>query len=259
MVKVYLDPGHGGSDPGAVGNGLLEKNLTLDIAKRVHDGLLNRYENVSVKMSRTTDKAVSLGARADDANRWGADLFISIHINSGGGTGFEDYIHPNASKKTVSYRDAFHKEFIKHVSLRNRGRKTANFQVLRDTQMPAILTENGFIDRVNDANKLKKSSFLDDLALGHIEGIAKSLNLRPKENQNNDEEGNEKDDSTFLIRVITPDLYYYNKPDWDAKVGKVQKGEVFTVVDTLTVNGSKMYKLKSGNYITAYSGYVEII
>jgi len=125
--------------------------------------------------------------------------------------------------------------------------------------MPAILTENGFIDRTNDANKLKKSSFLDDLALGHIEGIAKSLNLKPKSNKNSDEKENEKDNSTFLIRVITPDLYYYNKPDWNAKVGKVQKGEVFTVVDILTVNGSKMYKLKSGNYITAYPGYVEII
>ncbi|MGC4378237.1 N-acetylmuramoyl-L-alanine amidase [Fictibacillus sp. Mic-4] len=64
---------------------------------------------------------------------------------------------------------------------------------------------------------------------------------------------------TFRIRVKASTLWYYNKPNWDAKKDTVKKGDVYTVVDTLTVAGSKMYKLKSGNYITANSKYVEVL
>lgn len=63
---------------------------------------------------------------------------------------------------------------------------------------------------------------------------------------------------TFLIRVKASELWYYDKPDWNAKKDTVKRGDVFTVVDTLHVNGSKMYKLKSGTYITANTKYVEI-
>ncbi|MFS0783539.1 N-acetylmuramoyl-L-alanine amidase family protein, partial [Bacillus sp. 1P06AnD] len=63
MVKIFIDPGHGGSDPGAVGNGIQEKNITLAIALRVRDLLLNGYSNVEVKMSRTGDTFPSLSDR----------------------------------------------------------------------------------------------------------------------------------------------------------------------------------------------------
>jgi len=89
LFKLFLDPGHGGKDPGAEGNGLEEKDITLEIAKQIQDILTNHYQNVSVKMSRTTDKFVSLEERTDAANSWGATFFLSIHINSGNGTGFE--------------------------------------------------------------------------------------------------------------------------------------------------------------------------
>ncbi|MCJ8008886.1 GH25 family lysozyme [Lederbergia wuyishanensis] len=64
---------------------------------------------------------------------------------------------------------------------------------------------------------------------------------------------------TFRIRVKAAELWYYNHPDWNAKKATVKKGEVLTVVDTLSVNRSKMYKLISGNYITANTQYVEIV
>jgi N-acetylmuramoyl-L-alanine amidase CwlA len=63
----------------------------------------------------------------------------------------------------------------------------------------------------------------------------------------------------FLVKVLAGSLYYYNKADWNAKAGMVTKGQVFTVVQTLWVNGSKMYKLKSGNYLTANPSYVQVI
>src|SRR5699024_1909864 len=70
-TKILIDPGHGGNDPGASANGLKEKDLTLDISKRVNDNLLSNYE-VKTKMTRTSDKTVSLNNRTSSANAWGA-------------------------------------------------------------------------------------------------------------------------------------------------------------------------------------------
>lgn len=85
MVKIFIDPGHGGSDSGASGNGLQEKHVTLQIALALRTILLDEYQNVSVQLSRTSDQTVSLTQRTNAANSWGADFFLSIHINAYGG------------------------------------------------------------------------------------------------------------------------------------------------------------------------------
>jgi len=179
--KVFLDPGHGGSDPGAVANGLKEKDLTLKIAKAAEKYLKEKYEGITVKMSRTGDSNPSLSARAKAANDWGADYFVSIHINSGGGTGFESYIfNGTVSSKTKEYQKKVHQVIAAGDGWADRGMKRANFAVLRETRMSAILTENGFIDRAEDAKKLKDSKFIDLLGELHADGIAKALGLKKK-------------------------------------------------------------------------------
>src|SRR5690625_4425304 len=176
MTKIFLDPAHGGNDSGAVANGLREKDLTLDIAKRIRKYLNDNYTGHSIKMSRTGDMYPSLTKRANDANNWGADVFVSIHINAGGGTGFESYIYNgNVSSKTKSVQNTVHAEIMKEIGGTDRGKKRANFHVLRETNMPAILTEVLFIDTKSDADKLKSSAFLDKVAKGHAEGIAKAF------------------------------------------------------------------------------------
>jgi len=182
MVKIFIDPGHGGSDPGAVGNGLFEKNVTLSIASRIQQILLNEYEGVSTRMSRTSDQSISLQARTDAANAWGADFFLSIHVNAGGGTGFESYVYPNVGTPTTTYQRHIHDAVMSQVDFYDRGKKQANFHVLRETRMPALLTENGFIDNANDASKLKSSSFLDRLARGHVLGLERAFCLERKRN-----------------------------------------------------------------------------
>ena len=179
--KVFLDPGHGGSDPGAVANGLKEKDLTLKIAKAAEKYLKEKYEGITVKMSRTGDSNPSLSARAKAANDWGADYFVSIHINSGGGTGFESYIfNGTVSSKTKEYQKKVHQVIAAGDGWADRGMKRANFHVLRETRMSALLTENGFIDRKEDAAKLKDPAFLKKLGRLHAEGIAKAFGLRKK-------------------------------------------------------------------------------
>lgn len=180
-VKIFIDAGHGGHDPGSVGNGLREKDITLSLAKLTHDILVSEYENVTVKLSREKDIFLDLAQRANLANQWGADYFVSIHVNAGGGTGFESFIHTSKSAGSVKAQNDVHDAIVNAIKpITDRGKKSANFAVLRQTKMPAILTEVLFIDRAEDAAKLKDSAFLRKVAEGHALGIAKAFNLRKK-------------------------------------------------------------------------------
>jgi N-acetylmuramoyl-L-alanine amidase len=126
-MKLYLDPGHGGSDPGAQGNGLKEKYIALDIALRIRTILINNYENVEVKMSRTSDISKGLSERTNEANFWKADYYLSIHCNAynGSAKGYEDFIHSSLSDSstTAKYRDILHVEIMKANQLNNRRKK----------------------------------------------------------------------------------------------------------------------------------------
>ncbi|SHF07025.1 N-acetylmuramoyl-L-alanine amidase family protein [Desulforamulus putei] len=178
---VVLDPGHGGRDPGAVGNGLLEKEITLMLARKVAKRL--GFYDVAVKLTRDDDTYLSLEARANFANNLGADYFLSIHVNAGGGTGFESFIYNGpVNASTSSYRSIIHKNivaFLKNYGVVDRGEKTANFVVLRETIMPAVLIENLFIDTAKDAALLKDDEFINGLCDGITRGIVNALKLSP--------------------------------------------------------------------------------
>ena len=180
MVKVFIDPGHGGNDPGATGHGLVEKNITLIIAQHLRDHLIKNYQDVSVRMSRNSDQTVSLAERTNNANQWGADLYLSIHVNAGGGHGFESFIYNGQFKnksRTEQIRTKIHDTIISNLDWRDRGKKQANFHVLRETRMTAVLTESGFIDHRDDANNLRNSDWLKTIARSHADGVAHALNL----------------------------------------------------------------------------------
>lgn len=226
MVKLYLDVGHGGSDPGAIGNGLKEKNLTLQIGKKIND-LLKDYEGITVKMSRSTDKTLSLKQRTDEANKWGADLLLSIHINAGGGTGFESFIYNGTVNNiTVKYRDVIHDEIMKVLKgVRDRGKKRANFHMLRESKMPAILTENMFIDTKKDADKLKEQSFINKIAQGHVNGIVKLFNLKKKKTDN--KTSNNKGETFY--RVVAGS--FKNRKNAEDQVKKLKKLGIDVFID----------------------------
>lgn len=184
MVKIYIDKGHGGSDPGAIANGLQEKDLTLAIGNKI-EALLSQFENVEVKSNRSGDVTQSLKFRTDDANAWNADLYLSIHINAGGGTGYEDYRHTSetANGRSGQIQSIIHgtiMDKLRVIGIADRGIKSANFHVLRETHMPAMLSENLFIDRAEDAALLKRDDILNDIALGHVDGVVKAFHLKRK-------------------------------------------------------------------------------
>lgn len=181
MVKLVLDPGHGGKDPGAVGNGLLEKDINVDLAKRVAAKLSTR--DLEVTLTRFADIDLELSERAGIANKLPADYFCSLHVNAGGGTGFESYIYTNAAGDTQNLRNIVHDklaDYYNNAGFPDRGKKSANFAVLRETDMPAVLLENLFIENSKDAAKLKEPTFLDGLAAAIAAGLSEALAIPEK-------------------------------------------------------------------------------
>ncbi len=183
MVKIAGDAGHGGSDPGACASGIKEKDVNLIILSRVLDTLQKNYLDVQVLKIRDGDKTMSLKQRTDKANAWGADFYISVHNNAGGGTGFESYRLPNAYTSTMKKQSIIHSEvmaYLKNFGVKDRGMKTANFHVLRETKMSAVLIECLFVDHPKDAALLKQTAVLHGIGDAIARGIAKAHGLKEK-------------------------------------------------------------------------------
>ena len=145
MKTVCLDPGHGGSDPGACGPTLRECDQTLDVCLRARE-ILSPYCNVI--MTRSDDEYVGLTARAEISNRADADAFISYHFNSAdsdSANGFEIFTTPaqnNSDKLAAKIWSAHRKQLPEQ---RDRGLKEANFTVIKKANCPAVLVEGEFI------------------------------------------------------------------------------------------------------------------
>lgn len=178
LKKIYIDAGHGGSDPGASGFGLNEKDVTLKISNYQKE--LFEKLGYTVRMCRTTDKTLSLAQRTSDANSWGADLYISNHCNASGAgaDGSETYYSVYGGDGKVYAQNVASK--LSQV-FRNRGAKTrANssggdyYHVIRETNMPSIIIEHGFIDNSSDNSKLKSDATLKRIAELDVQGITGS-------------------------------------------------------------------------------------
>ena len=188
---VFLDPGHGGYEPGAVAGGYREADLNLAVAKKVQSLLINR--GYTVYMSRNGDTSVGLLDRSKMANDLHADIFVSIHTNATGSTtttasGIESYFyesdpnHPSKINtgmatnpvriaKSMTLADLIHRKMIAFTSAANRGTDGADFSVVRESAMPATLLEIGFINNVSERQKLFTDSYQNLLAKGIADGI----------------------------------------------------------------------------------------
>lgn len=170
MIKVCIDPGHGGKDPGAVGNGLLEKDITLDIALRLKEKL----SEFNIVLTRSKDEYVPLSERAAIANEAKVALFISIHVNSAvniEANGFEVFHHPN-SINGDHLACLVHKTVLPASGLKDRGVKAnGGMYVLRATNAPSVLVELGFISNEEDALLLKDGTWRNKVVEAMASGI----------------------------------------------------------------------------------------
>ncbi len=176
--SVVLDPGHGGSDPGAVGlSGTHESDMVLDICLRAR-ALLSPY--VNVLLTRTTDYYISLTGRAAKSNSEQADVFCSVHLNAAGSespSGFEifTYYGTSSADRLAELIEKNHTGLFPNQ--KNRGLKEASFTVLRKTSAPAVLYEGCFLtNRVEEAMVMLEST-RQKMAQAISSGILEFLGL----------------------------------------------------------------------------------
>ena len=206
---IVIDPGHGGRDPGAVGFGLKEKDITLDIARRMK-GLLKNDPTYEIYLTRETDVFVPLDARTTYANQKEADLFVSVHVNSykrASKQGVETYylsaratdedaqalaaLENAMSRQPMSSLEPMLKRIARSTKIEeskslagvvqsklvgrtkapDRGVKRAPFVVLIGAKMPAVLAEIGFISNRSDAKLLGREDHRQRIAQGLAEAV----------------------------------------------------------------------------------------
>lgn len=174
-MKICIDPGHGGDQPGAAYGGRLEKDATLQIARKLARKL--KENGHEVIMTRDDDALVSLRKRCDISNDFGADAFISVHLNascSPEAHGAETWQWDN-SESTLALN--VQSELVASTGARDRGVKsTRSYYVLRHTHAVAIVVECGFISNDAERSELFEGAYQEKIASGIAKGILRACN-----------------------------------------------------------------------------------
>ncbi len=178
MAKVFLSAGHGGSDPGAVANGLQEKVINLNALLACKEEL--ERHGVTVVCSRVTDENDPVGQETNEVNASGADIAVSFHANAGGGDGFEAFYYSSsfAGKRLATLCE----EQVKLLGQNSRGLKSGNhLYFIRNTVMTAVLLESFFVDNAKD--KLIGDTVSEQCAFGvaYAKAILEYLGIEYKE------------------------------------------------------------------------------
>lgn len=270
--KVVLDAGHGYNTAGKRSPDGEREWTFNDKVLRACMAVLKQYKEIEVlRVDDSTGKTdVPLATRTNKANNWKADIYVSIHHNAntskwGTWTGVETYTYLGSQPKSEKLANAVHPKVVEAYGLKNRGLKKANLHVVRETNMPAILVEGGFMDSTIDIKKLRDDKVLTKAGQGIADGILSYFNIKrintitspvkSPQKENTGSSGASKGQVKVVV-VNVPNLYTYNSPDWNDKGVIVKKGSAYTIAGEVTVAGAKMYKLKSGKYITASEKYV---
>jgi len=166
---VIIDPGHGGHDKGGQWGRVYEKHLALDTSIRLESHLKKMGYNTV--LTRRSDYFVSLPGRMTAANKYKNAIFISIHYNytwKQQVSGIETFYH---SKQSHKLAQDVHRGVMSRVKVVDRGVKYARYYVIRNTNLPSILFEGGFVSNSNERNRMKTAWFRDAIARGIADGV----------------------------------------------------------------------------------------
>ena len=184
MAKVFLGVGHGGKDPGAVGNGLHEADLNLAIALACRDEL--ERHGVTVGMSRVTDENDPVGDEAKECNAFAPDLGLDIHCNAGGGDGAEVFYHYNGGTGKTLAENILAE--IVAIGQNSRGAKTRRrsdgkdyYYFVRETACPSVVVECAFIDNAKDIQIIDTPGEQKAMGVAIAKGVLATLGIQYKE------------------------------------------------------------------------------
>ena len=182
--KVFIGVGHGGKDPGAVANGLKEKELNLAISQAVKNEL--ERHGISVGISRTKDENDQLSEKIKECNKFNPDFAVESHNNAGGGDGAEVYYYSGGGTSKTLAQNILN-EIIK-IGQNSRGIKTKvdssgkdYFGWIRETNAPAVIVECAFVDNKKDVAIIDTAAEQKKMGTAIAKGVLKSLGLSYKE------------------------------------------------------------------------------
>lgn len=255
MARVYIDAGHGGSDPGAV-KYIVERDVNLVMALACRDYL--NANGVSTKMSRTSNSTdTSIGSMAREANNWGADVVVSIHNNAGGGDGFEVYhtVGGGIGKTLAQNIEAE----VKKIGQNSRGLKTRRdtdgtdyYGMIRLTDAPAVICEGVFVDNEADVQIADTAEEQRAFGYAYARGILRTLGIA--DNGLPGASGSAATTGTFKVKVTIKDLYIRKGPGTKYATKGFIKPGVYTIV--ATQNGWGRLKSGAGWIYLAYAAKI---
>ena len=252
MARVYIDAGHGGSDPGAV-KYIVERDVNLVVALACRDYL--NANGVITKMSRTSNSTdTSINSMAREANRWGADVVVSIHNNAGGGDGFEVY-HTASGGIGKTLAQNIEAE-VKKIGQNSRGLKTRRdtdgtdyYGMIRLTEAPAVICEGVFVDNATDVQIADTAEEQRAFGYAYARGILRTLGIA--DNGLPGASGSAATTGTFKVKVTIKDLYIRTGPGTKYATKGFIKPGVYTIV--ATQNGWGRLKSGAGWIYLAYA------
>ncbi|MEI5905616.1 N-acetylmuramoyl-L-alanine amidase [Bacillus spongiae] len=231
---------------------------------------LKNYEGVQIlRVDDPSGKRdVPLKERTDKSNRFGADAYVSFHNNAVSGAkygdheGMETYSYMGRNPKSEKLQKAIHKHLIKATKNKDRGRKEANFHVLRETKCAAVLTESFFMDSKNDIKKLRDDSYLKATGEAIAKGIVECYELKKKSKKPKPDYVGKRAESIYKG---SDGLNFYSKATFNKKyragVLKYQYGFP-KILRKLKVEGANMFEVKNSKgktyYITASEKYIRV-
>ena len=202
--KVYLAAGHGGKDPGAIGNGLKEKDLNLAITLACRDVLVQH--GVDVLMSRTTDVEVPWEKEVNGCNSYNPDLAVNIHNNAGKGDGAEVFYHHGGGTGMTLAVNILAE--IVELGQNSRGAKIKQlssgadyYYFIREIAAPSVIVECAFIDHAEDIKIIDTAAEQKAMGIAIAEGILKTLGIACKAPEQKQEAPEQKDTPSKLYRV----------------------------------------------------------
>ena len=175
---IIVDAGHGGYNPGAVANGSIEKDNNLAVTRLLEKQLEEAGANVV--MTRSTDRAVAtkvtslrseLQARVDIAEQNDGDIFVSIHSNSNDDPSFHGAMTFYGNERSEELAETIQKNLVYRTKAEDKGIQKAGFYVIRNTSMPSVLVEMGFVSNPKEAKRLSDAAYRQRIANGIYEGI----------------------------------------------------------------------------------------
>jgi N-acetylmuramoyl-L-alanine amidase len=184
-MKIMLDAGHGYSTDGKRSpDGLREYEFNRAVANYARD-LLQNYENVTVYFAHSDQRDVPLQERTNKANNLKVDCYVAIHANAYGSTwndagGIETYVHISKPPEATKLAEKIQRNLVISTGMRDRGVKTADFHVLRETNMTAVLVECGFMTNREEVKLLRSDTYRRTCAEAIVKAIADQYKLKRK-------------------------------------------------------------------------------